>query len=81
MVENVDPDLCQHVVSLSHDVLIILLLLFMVHRGEAMYISVIDFQWYCTQRNGFQWFSHSSFDYDYMHQLWNYIFYISTKID
>ena len=50
-------------------------------QGEAMYISVIDFQWYCTKRNGFQWFSHSSFDYDYMLQLWNYIYYISTKID
>ena len=23
-----------------------------LHRGEAMYISVIDFQWYCTQRKG-----------------------------
>ena len=54
---------------------------YMLHRGEAMYISVIDFQWYCMKRKGFQWFSHSSFDYDYMHQLWNYIYYISTKID
>ena len=23
----------------------------------------------------------SPFDYDYMHQLWNYVYYISTKID
>ena len=38
---------------------------------ENMYISVINFQWYCSQRNGFQWFDHSSFDYDYMNQLWN----------
>ena len=30
-----------------------------VHRVEAMYVSVIDYQWYCTQRNGFQWYSHS----------------------
>ena len=28
----------------------------------------------------FQGFSNSSFDYDYMHQLWNYAYYISTKI-
>ena len=34
-----------------------------VLRGEAMYISVIDFQ------NGFQWLSHSLFDCDYMHQV------------
>ena len=52
------------------------------HRGEAMDISVIDFQWYCTKRNGFKYFNHSSFDYHYMHQLWNYIYYmhISSKI-
>ena len=25
-----------------------------LHSDEAMYVSVIDFQWYCTQRNGFQ---------------------------
>ena len=24
-------------------------------RGEAMYISLIDFQWYCTKRNGFEY--------------------------
>ena len=47
------------------------------HSGEAMYISLIDFSWYCPKRNGFKWFNHSSFDYDYMHQLWTYIFTIS----
>ena len=25
-----------------------------VYRGEAMYISVIDFQWYCTKISSFQ---------------------------
>ena len=53
----------------------------LVHGGESMYISVIDFHWYCTQRNGFQWLSYSSFDYDYMNQLWNYIYHIATKIN
>ena len=48
------------------------------HRGEAIYISVIDFQWYSAQRNGFQWFSHSSFDYDYMHQL--YLLYLYQNV-
>ena len=24
------------------------------HRGEAMCISLIDFSWYCTKRNGFK---------------------------
>ena len=45
-----------------------------------MYISVIDFQRYCTRRNGFQLLNHSSLDYYYMHHLWNYIYYISSKM-
>ena len=51
------------------------------HRGEAMYISLIDFSWYCAKRNDFKLFNHSLLDYNYMHQLWNYVYYISTKID
>ena len=50
------------------------------HRGEAMYISLIDFQWTSTETKSFQLFNNSQFNYDYLHQLWKYICPISTKI-
>ena len=53
-----------------------------IHRGEAMhfidwFLMILHIIW---KRNGFKWFNHSSFYYDYIHQLWNYIYYVSTKI-
>ena len=43
-----------------------------LHRGGAVCISVIGFQWYSTERSGFDWFDHWSFDCDCMRRLWNY---------
>ena len=66
----------------EQNLLICITLYYPYHRGEVVDISVTDLQWYCTKRNGFKYFNHSSFDYHYMHQLWNYIYYmyISSKI-
>ena len=50
------------------------------HRGEAMYMSLIDFQWTSTETKNFQLFNNSPFNYDYLHQLWKYIWHISTKM-
>ena len=49
-------------------------------RDEAMYISLIDFQWTSIETKSFQQFNNSLFDYDYLHQLWKYICYICTKM-
>ena len=53
-----------------------------IHRGEAMYISVIDSIYFAHKDLVFGSLAiHHAIDYDYMHQLWNYIYYyISTKI-
>ena len=48
--------------------------------GVKQCISEIGFRCYCAKRNGFQCFSPPSVDYYYMHQLWNYIYYISIKM-
>ena len=50
------------------------------HRGEAMYISLIGFQWTSTKTKSFQQFDNSTFNYYYLHQLWKYICQISTKM-
>ena len=53
----------------------------MVHiMGEAMYISMIDFQWTGTEITSFQYFNISPFDYDYLHQAWKYSYHISAKM-
>ena len=53
---------------------------YILHRGEAVCISVIGFQWYSMERSGFDWFDHWSFDCDCMRRLWNYIYCMSAKI-
>ena len=50
------------------------------HRGEAMYISLIDFQWTSTETKSFQEFNNSKFNHNYVYQLWKYICHTSTKM-
>ena len=45
---------------------------YILHRGGAVCIFVIGFRWYSTERSGFDWFDHWSFDCDCMRRLWNY---------
>ena len=45
---------------------------YILHRGRAVCISVIGTQWYSTERSGFDWFDHWSFDCDCTRRLWNY---------
>ena len=51
-----------------------------IQRGEAMYISLIDFQWTIAETKSFQYFNNSLFKYDYLHQPWKYISQIYTKL-
>ena len=48
-----------------------------MHRGEAIYILLIDFQRTGTETKSFQLFDDLAFDYNYLHQLWK-IFTISV---
>ena len=50
------------------------------HMGDAMYISLIDFQRTCTETKTLRWFNNSTFKYYFLHQLWKYICHISTKM-
>ena len=42
------------------------------HMGEAMYISLIGFQWTSTAIKSFQWFYNSPLYYYHLHQLWKF---------
>ena len=44
-----------------------------LHAGEAMYISLIRLRWTSTEIK--------SIHYDCLHQLWEYICHIGTKMD